>query len=232
MDNPDLSIPLLEADSSSSKSKWVIAVVVVIVIGAVIFLAVKGGKSSNQKATTMKPPQAHHPRPMNKPATSPPSRISYLPTSAEAHPLPVNAPEPAPFDVYSGREQTFAEYIPGPQYALAYRQPANEVKVSVIDCQSSDMFNEIVLNNKKEVVCAFTSKTCGHCQQMKPEFEKAAGQSPIPFMIVEQSAAGDKLLQSYNIRGFPTVLRFRDGLPVAEFKNMPRTAENFIKFAS
>lgn len=200
-------------------------------IGAIIFLAVKGGRSSNQKAT-MKPPQLHHPRPMNKPVTPPPSRISYLPTSAEAHPLPVNAPEPTPFDVYSGREQTFAEYIPGPQYALAYRQPANEVKVSVIDCQSSDMFNEIVLNNKKEVVCAFTSKTCGHCQQMKPEFEKAAGQSPIPFMIVEQSAAGDKLLQSYNIRGFPTVLRFRDGLPVAEFKNMPRTAENFIKFAS
>jgi thiol-disulfide isomerase/thioredoxin len=232
MDNSDLAIPYLDADvdvgGSSSNSKWLIGGIVLLVVAVVVYLLMKPKTNNNSKAVKSTPPPAVAATP---PPPPPPPRVSYLPTSPEARMLPVNAPEPTPFDVYSGREQTFAEYLPGPQYELAFRQPANEVKVALIDCQSSDMFQEIVVNNKKEVVCAFTSKGCGHCQQMKPEYEKAAGQAPIPFMIIEQSAAGDNLLKNYGIKGFPTILRFRDGLPVATF-NGPRTAENFIRFAS
>lgn len=214
------------AQGGQSQSGWIWIVVGAIVVFGLIMMC----NNSKKNASAMKKPMSSPPSLRDSPPRDSPPRMT-LPTSAEARPQQINAPEPAPYNTYSGREPQYAEYVPGQNYNLAYRQPQNQVKISLIECKSADMFHEIVIKNKKDVVCAFTSEGCGHCKQMKPEFLKAAEKSMIPFLNIDAKVAGPDMLKAYNIQGFPTVILFRSGQPISEFKNMPRTADNFLAFA-
>ena len=138
---------------------------------------------------------------------------------------------PTTVDAYSGKQPLWAEYVPGPQYDFNYNQPENRVKASVIEIASLDAFTD-VLKNKPLVVAAFTMKGCGHCEQMKPEYIKAATKSSVPFLIMDEAVIGKDLLTKLNIKGFPTVIKFKEGQPFATFEKMPRTADNFVAFAS
>lgn len=78
------------------------------------------------------------------------------------------------------------------------------------------------------VVVMFYADWCGHCQQMKPEFEKAANNTIHPLVMVDHTQ--NDILTAHNIRGLPTVKAIR-GEHVEEFSG-PRTAEALEHFTN
>ncbi|MBO4707060.1 MAG: thioredoxin family protein [Elusimicrobiaceae bacterium] len=101
-------------------------------------------------------------------------------------------------------------------------------------------FNEKI--NEKPVVVAFMAGFCGWCKKMLPYMDNLAGQVPstqadviIAFMDGSSSSLvnlepvkaaknikiyynAKELMQEYGVRGFPTIMLFKDGKPVQTWR--------------
>ncbi|KZS88103.1 protein disulfide isomerase [Sistotremastrum niveocremeum HHB9708] len=96
-------------------------------------------------------------------------------------------------------------------------------------------FDEVVMDETKDVLVAFTASWCGHCKAMKPAYEKTS----VNFLpetncvIANFEADADKnipLSQKYEIGSFPTLKFFSKGNKVPEDYNGGRTEEDFTEF--
>ena len=89
------------------------------------------------------------------------------------------------------------------------------------------------LEGKKLVL--FYADWCGHCQKVKPEWEKAAKDEKGKGNMIKINC-GDKegksadLMSKYKVEGFPTIIVFDDGEPT-EY-NGGRTADDFLSVFS
>ncbi|KAJ3517607.1 hypothetical protein NLJ89_g402 [Agrocybe chaxingu] len=77
-------------------------------------------------------------------------------------------------------------------------------------------FNEIALDESKDVLVTFTAPWCGHCKNLKPHYEKVATTfSPEKNCIVANLDADDKknadISRKYEVTGFPTIKFFPKG---------------------
>jgi len=224
------------AGGSGSGSTLMIGVILTLIVGMALFFLFRKQQSTTTSSPSRPlpplPPQQQQQKPVQPPPQQQaPPAVAQIPLGNSGPTYPAGAPQPAPMNSFFGKEPQYAEYVPSANYNLQFRQPINATKISLIDIKTPETFQDIVLTNKKDCVCAFISRNCGHCTAMKPAFEQAANQSMIPFLLVEQAVAQPAgLLEKYKIEGFPTIIRFSGGLPVAFFKEA-RTPENLIKFA-
>jgi len=83
------------------------------------------------------------------------------------------------------------------------------------------------LENGKEFVF-FHMNGCGHCNNMKPEWEKFTGATSFTTRSVEMSESPDEI-NKFGIQSYPTLLLLENGEKVKEFKG-ERTAEAFEEF--
>lgn len=100
------------------------------------------------------------------------------------------------------------------------------------ECDAAYFANAIA-SGKESCVIAFVAPWCGFCKQMKPSLQTAAAQSAIPIMTI--TSQGDQpwiknLLAKYNIRGFPTILKFVGGQ--ANTYSGDRSVDSIIAFAA
>lgn len=77
-------------------------------------------------------------------------------------------------------------------------------------------FDEVVYDENKNVLVAFTAPWCGHCKNMKPQLEKVAenfkGESNCIVANVDADAAPNKgLATKFEVTGFPTIKFFASG---------------------
>lgn len=224
-----LPLPFSSDDDSGSGFPVMLVIIGVAIAAIVVYFLV-----FRKKHEPVPPPKpvtaAAAPMPPSKPASIlPPDSI--VPYSVAATDRATRPMAPSGIDAYSGKQPLWAEYVPGPGYDFQYNQPENRVKASVIEVTSLEAF-ENVLKNKPTVVCAFTMANCGHCKNLKPEYINAATKTTVPLLLFDEAQAGRELIDKLGIKGFPTIIKFKDGLPFAKFENMPRTADNLVAFAN
>lgn len=93
-------------------------------------------------------------------------------------------------------------------------------------------FNDIVLNNDKEVLVKFYAPWCGHCKTLAPHFDEAAKRLlSNPNIVIAKVDSTENEVANVDIQGFPT-LKFwgKDkSQPPIDF-NGERSAEGIIQW--
>lgn len=96
-------------------------------------------------------------------------------------------------------------------------------------------FDDIVLDQNKNVLVAFTAPWCGHCKNMKPAYENVArafaSESDCVVAQMDADAADNKpVAAKYDIRSFPTIKFWPKGSSEPVRYESGRSEEQFVEF--
>ncbi|RLM86728.1 hypothetical protein C2845_PM04G17660 [Panicum miliaceum] len=92
-------------------------------------------------------------------------------------------------------------------------------------------FKSKVLNSNGVVLVEFFAPWCGHCKQLAPAWEKAAGVlKGVATVAALDADAHQPLAQEYGIRGFPTIKVFVPGKPPVDYQGA-RDVKPIVEFA-
>lgn len=98
---------------------------------------------------------------------------------------------------------------------------------------SSDNFDEIVLDETKDVLVEFYAPWCGHCKSLAPIYEKVATafRQEEDVIIANLDADNHKdLAEKYGVSGYPTLKFFPKGNKAGEDYDGGRDADDFVNF--
>ncbi|XP_048336735.2 probable protein disulfide-isomerase A6 [Ziziphus jujuba] len=96
-----------------------------------------------------------------------------------------------------------------------------------------DNFNEVVLDETKDVLVEFYAPWCGHCKNLAPTYEKVATAFKSQEDVVIANLDADKyrdLAEGYDLSGFPTLKFFPKNNKAGEEYEGGRDLEDFVNF--
>ncbi|KAG8369092.1 hypothetical protein BUALT_Bualt15G0114200 [Buddleja alternifolia] len=96
-----------------------------------------------------------------------------------------------------------------------------------------DNFDEIVLDEKKDVLVEFYAPWCGHCKSLAPIYEKVASAFKQEEDVVIANVDADKykdLAEKYGVSGYPTLKFFPKNNKAGEDYDGGRDADDFVTF--
>ena len=77
----------------------------------------------------------------------------------------------------------------------------------------------------------FFAPWCGHCKNMAPIWEELAEKAGDTYLVAEVDCTETKeLCQAHGVRGYPTLILFKDGVAVEERYAGQRTLESFVAY--
>ncbi|KAK7392261.1 hypothetical protein VNO78_20693 [Psophocarpus tetragonolobus] len=94
-------------------------------------------------------------------------------------------------------------------------------------------FNEIVLDESKDVLVEFYAPWCGHCKSLAPTYEKVATAFRLEEDVVIANLDADKyrdLAEKYDVSGFPTLKFFPKSNKAGEDYGGGRDLDDFVAF--
>lgn len=99
------------------------------------------------------------------------------------------------------------------------------------EVSESDLYKAIKSGGSTPVVAMIFANGCGHCEAMKPDFKKAAGdlQGKATLVMVEGPKC-KKLTEENQIQGFPTMILYKRGKK-ADMAVGRRSYDDILKFA-
>ncbi|KAJ6940865.1 protein disulfide-isomerase A6 [Populus alba x Populus x berolinensis] len=130
----------------------------------------------------------------------------------------------------------------GPRTAEALAEFVNNeggsnVKISAVPSSvvvlTADNFNDIVLDENKDVLVEFYAPWCGHCKNLAPTYEKVATAFKSEEDVVVANLEADKykdLAEKYGVSGFPTLKFFPKGNKAGEEYEGGRDLDDFVAF--
>ncbi|XP_010931733.1 probable protein disulfide-isomerase A6 [Elaeis guineensis] len=130
----------------------------------------------------------------------------------------------------------------GPRTAEALAEFVNNeggtnVKVATVPSSvvvlTADNFNEVVLDETKDVLVEFYAPWCGHCKNLAPTYEKVATAYKLEEDVVIANIDADKykdLAEKYGVSGYPTLKFFPKGNKAGEDYDGGRDLDEFVKF--
>ena len=80
---------------------------------------------------------------------------------------------------------------------------------AAIDLKASDFHS--TTSAQKWSFVAFTAPWCGHCQQLKPEFEQVAVDGVSIYNVDASGDDAETVRKSFGVSGFPTLILFKNG---------------------
>lgn len=87
------------------------------------------------------------------------------------------------------------------------------------------------LNKDKQLVL-FYANWCGHCKKMKPDWDSASqevgNEKMMKVDVGEGTPEQKKMMEKYDVQGFPTILVFENGEYVS--KHEERSKKSFLDF--
>ncbi|XP_062143658.1 probable protein disulfide-isomerase A6 [Alnus glutinosa] len=98
---------------------------------------------------------------------------------------------------------------------------------------TADNFNEVVLDETKDVLVEFYAPWCGHCKSLAPTYEKVATAFKSDEVVVIANLDADKykdLAEKYDVSGFPTLKFFPKGNKAGEEYGGGRDLDDFVAF--
>jgi len=108
----------------------------------------------------------------------------------------------------------------------AIPESQGDVKVAV-----AKNFDELVTNNKKDVLVEFYAPWCGHCKKLTPIFDELGEKMREEEVeIVKMDATANDVPPSFSVSGFPTLFWIPSTTKKAESYNGGRELNDFIKF--
>ncbi|XP_075488531.1 protein disulfide-isomerase like 2-1-like [Primulina tabacum] len=96
-----------------------------------------------------------------------------------------------------------------------------------------DNFDEIVLDEKKDVLVEFYAPWCGHCKNLAPTYEKVAKAFDVEEDVVIANVDADSykdLAEKYGVSGFPTLKFFPKNKKAGEDYDGGRDLDDFVNF--
>ncbi|XP_077218682.1 protein disulfide-isomerase like 2-1-like [Tasmannia lanceolata] len=98
---------------------------------------------------------------------------------------------------------------------------------------TTENFDEIVLDESKDVLVEFYAPWCGHCKSLAPTYEKVATAYKLEEDVVIANLDADKykdLAEKYGIGGFPTLKFFPKSNKAGEDYDGDRDLDDFVTF--
>ncbi|KAL3030290.1 hypothetical protein AAZX31_03G212100 [Glycine max] len=98
---------------------------------------------------------------------------------------------------------------------------------------SPDNFDEVVLDETKDVLVEFYAPWCGHCKALAPIYEKVAAAFNLDKDVVMANVDADKykdLAEKYGVSGYPTLKFFPKSNKAGEDYNGGRDLDDFVAF--
>ncbi|XP_010259370.1 PREDICTED: protein disulfide-isomerase like 2-1-like [Nelumbo nucifera] len=96
-----------------------------------------------------------------------------------------------------------------------------------------DNFNEVVLDETKDVLVEFYAPWCGHCKHLAPTYEKVATAYKLEEDVVIANLDADKykdLAEKYGVSGYPTLKFFPKSNKAGEDYDGGRELDDFVTF--
>ncbi|KAJ6400990.1 hypothetical protein OIU84_016415 [Salix udensis] len=130
----------------------------------------------------------------------------------------------------------------GPRTAEALTEYVNteggtNVKIASVPSNvvvlTADNFNDIVLDETKDVLIEFYAPWCGHCKNLAPTYEKVATAFRYEKDVVVANLDADKhrdLAEKYGVSGYPTLKFFPKGNKDGEEYEGGRDLDDFVAF--
>ncbi|WWC70388.1 protein disulfide-isomerase domain [Kwoniella pini CBS 10737] len=138
-----------------------------------------------------------------------------------------------PIDYSSGRDlEALAGFVAEKSGVKSKIKPPPPPMAVELDASN---FDDIALNDDKNVLVAFTAPWCGHCKNMKPAYEKVAkafqSESDCVVAQMDADAAPNKpVAAKYDVRSFPTIKFFPKGSKEPIAYQTGRSEQQFIDF--
>ncbi|BBH06497.1 thioredoxin family protein, partial [Prunus dulcis] len=117
--------------------------------------------------------------------------------------------------------------------ALAEDQREDFCNPSNVAVLTQDNFNDVVLDETKDVLVEFYAPWCGHCKSLAPTYEKVATAFKLEEGVVIANLDADKykdLAEKYGVSGFPTLKFFPKNNKEGEEYGGGRDLEDFVDF--
>jgi len=95
---------------------------------------------------------------------------------------------------------------------LKSEEPAPEDKAGDVIILKGKSFNEIVIDNEKDVLVEFYAPWCGHCKKLAPIWDElgAKFKSHDDIVIAKMDSTANEIdVSGVNVRGFPTIYFFK-----------------------
>ncbi|KAL0422083.1 UNVERIFIED_CONTAM: putative protein disulfide-isomerase A6 [Sesamum latifolium] len=125
--------------------------------------------------------------------------------------------------------EALAEYV--------NNEGGTNVKIAAIPSNvvvlTPESFDEIALDEKKDVLVEFYAPWCGHCKNLAPTYEKVATAFKLEEDVVIANVDADKyrdIGEKYGVSGFPTLKFFPKNNKAGEDYDGGRDLDDFVTF--
>jgi thioredoxin 1 len=96
------------------------------------------------------------------------------------------------------------------------RAPSNPApRPKRVEIVETENFDELVLASDVPVLVDFYADWCGPCKKLSPVLDQLARETPDVRVVKVNIDHSKKLAQTYRVRSIPTVMVFKDGVPVS-----------------